>query len=326
MTTALLAQRQWAAFGLETDFLKIINPMRYFYMWNNTRKMDGYINNKLDARYSTTHGKANSKTIIDLALNSYTAESNSLPERRGHLDATFRKYAVSQMKVFIFAGHDATATTICYSRLLLSRNPGAMAKLRAEHDAVFGPEKSKAAATLLETPALLNRLPYTLAVIKETLRLFPVVSSPRMGQKDFILVDSKDRHFPTEGCLVWDNHHGLHNNPLWWPRVEEFIPGRFLVSEEEKEEAISELRPIKNAWRPFEFGPRACIGTELAMAEIKVVLALTARDFDIEEAYDEWDRLHGSKGIKRVDGERVYQIQLGSAHPADGFPARVKLV
>ena len=181
MTSALLAQREWAAFGLETDFLKIINPMRYVYMWNNTRKMDGYINGKLDSRYNTAQGKTNSKTIIDLALNSYISEHVASPEHRDSLDTTFRKYAVSQMKVFIFAGHDTTASTICYSWLLLSRHPKAMAKLRAEHDAVLGQDKGKAASVLVETPAILNKRPYTLAVIKETLRLFPVVFSPRMG-------------------------------------------------------------------------------------------------------------------------------------------------
>ncbi|TVY68949.1 putative sterigmatocystin biosynthesis P450 monooxygenase [Lachnellula suecica] len=320
MTSAPLEQRKWAAFGLETDSFTIINPMRYFHMWRNTKKMDHYINSKLDHRYNTIEGHSNSKTIIDLALNGFVAKSELAP---GHLDATFRKYALSQMKVFIFSGHDTTASTICYSWLLLSRNPEAMAKLRAEHDEVLGLDKTKAAAVLIDNPALLNSLPYTLAVIKETLRLFPVVSSPRMGQPGFLLVDSKSRHFPTDGCLVWANHHGLHNNPLWWPHVTEFLPERFLVSDED--ELDVDLRPLKNAWRPFEFGPRACIGVELALTEIKIVLALTVREFDVKEAYTEWDRANGTKGIKKVDGERVYQIQLGSAHPSDGFPARVKL-
>jgi cytochrome P450 len=326
MTAALLSQREWAAFGWETDFWKTINPLRYFYIWHNTRRMNKYINHELDKRYSSTTGKVNSKTIIDLALNSYIAEQGSPSEDKGkgQLDPTFRKYALSQMKVFIFEGHDTTASTICYTLLLLSRNPTALAKLRAEHDAVFGQDRTRTASLLVESPALLNKLPYTLAVIKETLRLFSVVSSMRMGQEDFILVDSQGRRFPTEYCLVWANHHGLHHNPLYWPRVEEFLPERYLVHEDENGEN-TELRPIKNAWRPFEFGPRACIGTELALAEVKVVLALIARDFTVEEAYAEWDRLNGTKGVKTVDGERVYQIQLGSAHPCDGFPARVKL-
>lgn len=53
------------------------------------------------------------------------------------------------------------------------------------------------------------------------------------------------------------------------------------------------------------------------------MLASTIREFDLDEAYDEWDRLNKSSGIKTVNGERAYQIQLGSAHPAYGFPVRM---
>jgi hypothetical protein len=318
MTTALLVQRQWAVFGAERDLFTILNPLRYFHIWNNTWIMDTYINRKLDERYLTSNGSTHSKTIIDLALNDYAKETASTQDKQP-IDAPFRKYANSNLKVFIFAGHDAVSSTICYAWLLLSRHPHALNILRAEHDAVLGPEEDAAAEKLLGQPALINQLPYTLAVIKETLRLFPAVSSPRKGQQNFILTDSQGRQFPTEGCLVWAGHHGVHNNPLFWSRAEECLPERFLP------DASDELRPPKNAWRPFEWGPRACIGTELALAEIKVAFALTARSFDLEEAYDEWDRVNNTKGTKTVDGERAYQIQLGSAHPADGFPVRVKL-
>ncbi|KAF1959990.1 cytochrome P450 monooxygenase-like protein [Byssothecium circinans] len=317
--SALLHQRQWAAFGLEMGIWMLVNPMRYFHMWNNRRIMDKYIDRDLDSRYSATQQDTKSKTIIDLALKAYKSERIPPGNDKGPIDAIFRRYARSQMKVFIFAGHDATSTTICYSWLLLSRNPQAMAKIRDEHDAVLGPDPNTAASVLSANPVLLNRLTYTLAVIKETLRIFPVVSSPRGGLKNFILTDSKGQRFPTANCLVWAVHHGLHHNPLWWPRAGEFLPERFLPDQDRPDE----LRPLKNAWRPFELGPRACIGTELAMTELKIVLALTARDFDLQEAFAEWDRVNKPKGVKTVDGERAYQIQLGSAHPADGFPVRI---
>ncbi|KAF1972888.1 cytochrome P450 [Bimuria novae-zelandiae CBS 107.79] len=306
--SALLHQRQWAAFGLEMGIWMLINPMRYFYMWNNRRIMDKYIDRDLDERYTTRQADAKSKTIVDLALADYKSEKGSSLDK-GPMDAVFRKFTRSQMKVFIFAGHDAASTTMCYCWLLLSRNPQAMAKIRAEHDAVLGSDRDKAAAALSENPALLNRLTYTLAVIKETLRLFPVVSAARGGLKDFVLTDAQGQRFPTEDCLVWAVHHGIHNNPLWWPRVDEFVPERFLPDEERAEE----LRPRKHAWRP---------------SKLKIVLALTVRDFDLEEAFTEWDRVNKPKGVKTVNGERAYQIcdgsiQLESSHPVDGFPVRL---
>ena len=227
---------------------------------------------------------------------------------------------MSQIKLFIFGGHDTTATTICYLLLLLSRNPSALQKLREEHDSIFGPDPAQTVSLLTSQPHLLNRLPYTLAVIKETLRLFPVVTSPRAGRTGFLLTDSDGQRYPTEHCLVWSNHHGLHNNPLFWPRVEDFLPERFLVDEGHP------LHPLKHAWRPFEAGPRNCIGQELAITELKLVLVTLARELDIKDAYDEWDKTSGnSKSIKTVNGERAYQIQLGSARPSDGFPARVQM-
>lgn len=281
--------------------------------------MDKYIDRDLDERYSTGQADTKSKTIVDLPLKGYRSEKNTSTQDKSQIDSVFRKYVRSQMKVFIFAGHDAASTTMCYCWLLLSRNPGILAKLRKELDAVLGPDKEKAVSALTENPSLLNRLTYTLAVIKETLRLFPVVSAARGGLKNFTLTDLEGRRFPTENCLVWAVHHGLHNNPSWWPRVNEFIPERFLADVERP----GELRPRKSAWRLFELGPRACVGTELALTELKIVLALTVRDFDLQEAFAEWNRIHQPKGVKKVNGERAYQVQLGSAHPVDGFSVRI---
>ncbi|KAL8822267.1 MAG: hypothetical protein Q9191_006993 [Dirinaria sp. TL-2023a] len=323
MTAALRDQIRWCQFGSELNFFDKLNPLRPLYQWYNAHRMNRYISKKLQECYATSISTKElaSKTIIDLALKSYFQD---LPEGKPvqAVDPVFHEHAMSQIKLFIFGGHDTTATTICYLYLLLSRNPTVLKKLRAEHDLVFGTDPTKATRVLLSQPQLLNQLPYTLAVIRETLRLFPVVTSPRAGQPDFSLTDTDGRQYPTEHCLVWSNHHGLHNNPLFWPRVEEFLPERFTVTEGHP------LYPIKNAWRPFEFGPRSCIGQELALTELKLVLVTTAREFEVLDAYKEWDSTsrRKQKGVKAVNGERAYQIQLGSARPSDGFPARVKRV
>ena len=84
------------------------------------------------------------------------------------------------------------------------------------------------------------------------------------------------------------------------------------------------LYPVKGAWRPFEFGPRNCIGQELALLEVRIVLALTVRRFEVRNAYEEWDRVNpGKRG--EVHGQRGYQVLLGSAHPQAGFPCRVRM-
>lgn len=58
--------------------------------------------------------------------------------------------------------------------MLLSNNPEVLQKVRAEHDAVFGRNTSQALHILVSDASKLSELEYTTAMIKETLRLFPV--------------------------------------------------------------------------------------------------------------------------------------------------------
>lgn len=92
----------------------------------------------------------------------------------------------------------------------------------------------------------------------------------------------------------------MHRAPQYWKRPEEFFPERWLVDENDK------LYPMKDAWRPFEHGPRNCIAQSLVMIELRVVLALLVREFNFEPAYAEWDRLHPRNGLKTYKGERAY--------------------
>ncbi len=66
-----------------------------------------------------------------------------------------------------------------------------------------------------------------------------------------------------------------------------------------------------------------CIGQGLVMIEIKAVLVLTIREFDIMPAYAERDPLNPKKGIKTVDGERVYLTEGGAAYPANEYSCMV---
>ena len=97
------------------------------------------------------------------------------------------------------------------------------------------------------------------------------------------------------------------------------MPEQWLVGPEDP------LYPPKSGWRPFEHGPRNCLGQTLVYLDAKTVLVMTAREFNIVDAYEEWDSLYPSKGIKHVNCERAYQISQAGAHPADGFPCRVRV-
>ena len=118
---------------------------------------------------------------------------------------------------------------------------------------------------------------------------------------------------------VWVLHDTIQKNPDYWPQSSSFLPERWLVGTDHP------LYPPKWAWRPFEFGAHNCIGQNLVMLDVKVTLALIIREFDIKDAYAEWDSLYPAKGIRTVNGERAYQVSQGASHPANGFPCRVSI-
>ena len=60
------------------------------------------------------------------------------------------------------------------------------------------------------------------------------------------------------------------------------------------------------------------------MLEMKVVMVMTAREFDVRTVYEEWDRLNRPKGPKTVFGERAYQAKSGG--PSDGLLCRIGMV
>ncbi len=130
--------------------------------------MDQYIGNVLDQRYSAYRvdsGNTRSKAVIDLVLQAYIAEDEKV--KPGKLDPEFRVFAIRQIRLFLFAGHDSTSSTICYILHLLSTNPETLTRLRIEHDSVFGAKVADVQSLLETQPQLTASLAYTTAVIKE---------------------------------------------------------------------------------------------------------------------------------------------------------------
>jgi cytochrome P450 len=281
--------------------------------------MNKYIGAELDRRYEDYKKEASTtrkRAVIDLILQAYLPEdSKAKPEK---LDAEFRAFAIRQMRLFVFVGHDSTSSTITHVLHCLSQNPEHLAKIRAEHDEVFGKDRDAVSALIAAQPHLTNNLPYTIAVIKETLRLFPPAGTSRQGVVGENVVNDVGQVCPTDEAMIWIPHIPIHKSPKYWVRPEEFIPERWLV------EPGHELYPVKGAWRAFEHGGRNCMAQGLVMMELRVVLAIIVRQFDFKPAYDEWDLLYpGNGGSYR--GERLYLMEGGSSHPVEHYPCRVSV-
>jgi cytochrome P450 len=267
-------------------------------------------------------------------------------------DAALVRSTVSQIKSFLFAGQDTTATLIqwlCFELSKASWSPRSAAilqSLTAEHDAVFGTQGGPFNALDVlgrtdeagrkETEAILgSRLPYTTAFIKETLRIHPPAATarlvPEMSPQNPTPVTMKirtargeEKDVNVNGLRIYSAQHLIHQNTdFWGPDAHVFRPDRWL-----DEKYMSGLPT--GAWRPFERGPRNCIGQELAMVEAKVVLCAVARGFSWEKVgYSGRKQTEGME-IPRGDGKddperEVWSVNQVTSVPVDGMKMRVCL-
>ncbi|KAF3764968.1 cytochrome P450 [Cryphonectria parasitica EP155] len=302
------------------NLLKEHFPLRPLITWNNNRKMRNFLVPLIeDGIAKFDQGEVSRvKTINDLAIKAYRTEVQEQSFAAGKpkgVDPGFLDVAVAQLKIFIFAGHDTTASTLSFAYSRLYSDPAALEKIRAEHDEVLGFDPSQAFSRLSENPNLLNSMPYTQAVVKEILRLYPPAATARTGDPNITLTNpDTGKVYPTDGFLMLSASTATHQHSDYWARADEFLPERWLVGEG------NPLHPRKNAWRPFELGPRNCIGQELAQLELRAILAMTLRDLDLEPAY--------AADAPEAFGEKAYPVMgVGdiTGHIKDGFPVRVHL-
>jgi cytochrome P450 len=174
--------------------------------------------------------------------------------------------------MLLIAGQDTTASILVYCYHLLATHPEALQKLRDEHTRVFGQDAASAASATTslrssDASRHLSSLRYTLGVIKEALRMYPPGGAIRAGSPTVQISDRTGAMYPTEGCLVSLEHHAIHRNPRVYANPNVFDPGRWL----------DRNSFLKGAFRPFEHGPRNCIGQDIAYVLLKVALVTTVR-------------------------------------------------
>ena len=115
------------------------------------------------------------------------------------------------------------------------------------------------------------KLPYTRAVLAESLRLTPVVwIASRRVLEDIALGE----YTLPAGSLAFLSPYATHRHPAFWENPEGFDPERFM-------EGAGGGRPTL-AYYPFGAGPRKCIGDTFALVEATLVLATLARRFELE--------------------------------------------
>jgi cytochrome P450 len=159
------------------------------------------------------------------------------------------------------AGHETTALTLTWSWYLLATHPAAEAKLVEEWARVLGGRAP--------TPDDLPNLPYTDAVITESMRVYPpVYLIGREATRDLELGGYPVR----KGTTVFMSQWVSHRDPRYFgPDPEVFRPERWL-------DGLARRIP-KYAYYPFGGGPRVCIGNTFALMEAAILLATVGQRY-----------------------------------------------
>jgi len=171
-------------------------------------------------------------------------------------DAEIRDEAITLM----LAGHETTAQALTWAWYLLAQNPAAWEALRAE--------LAQALGTRPPTTADFDLLPYTQAVFREALRLYPPVwALARIATRPYRLGPYL---VPDRGTIV-TSQWVVQRSPAYFADPLRFAPERWLEGPP----------PPAGAYFPFAAGPRMCIGERFAMLEGTLVLAAIGRTWRV---------------------------------------------
>ena len=118
-----------------------------------------------------------------------------------------------------------------------------------------------------------TELPYLEAVIKESLRLYPIVPLliPRESIEDCDLEGYKIK----ARTIVYVNALAIGRDPEVWENAEEFYPERFLDSE-------IDFKGQDFEFIPFGAGRRICAGMYMGTTTLKLILSNLLYSFDWE--------------------------------------------
>jgi benzoate 4-monooxygenase len=167
----------------------------------------------------------------------------------------------------LIAGSDTTSNTSCAVLYYCLTRPDVVETLQAELD--------DAIPHIDTVPSFsqVRDLPYLDAVIRETMRIHSTSSLglPRMippGPGITLL----GHHFPQGTVLSVPAYTIHHSKEIWGEDADEFRPERW--------ENVTETQ--KAAFIPFSYGPRACVGRNVAEMELALIVATVFRRYEFE--------------------------------------------
>ncbi|XP_057798965.1 cytochrome P450 714C2-like [Salvia miltiorrhiza] len=220
-------------------------------MWELRKDIKGLILKLLKDKNEVDTEKNMMKIILEGAKGSNILSPNEIED-----------FIVDNCKTILLAGYEPTSIAASWCLMLLASNQEWQQRAREEVIRVCNgrvPDMDS-----------IDQMKQLTMVINESLRLYPaghIVS--RYALNDVGL--SKIR-IP-KGVIVWIMATTLHTDPdIWGSDSYEFKPERF-------GNGIAGACKLPHLFMPFGFGPRMCLGHNLAMVELKILLAHVLSNF-----------------------------------------------
>lgn len=165
---------------------------------------------------------------------------------------------------FIIAGSHTTAASTTLLLWYLLHCPEALSKLVQEIDAIDTRPEGTASYSFKTT----NQLSYLQATITEGLRINPVFSMPLLREVPPTGTVIAGEFIPGGTDVSICNHVLHHDEQIFGASLEKFDPERWMNAEYDRSAYLM----------PFGSGHRACVGRNIATAEIqKLIVTLLAR-------------------------------------------------
>ena len=224
-----------------------LSPWRNFL--NQRQQMENLIYAEIEERRA--HPDLERKDILTLLM--------SVRDEQGQFLS--HEELLGQVLSLLFTGNESTTASIAWSWYRVCRTPEIRAKLLDEIQSLGD----------APDPLSLFRLPYLTAVCNETLRMYPVTMFmiPRR-----VSVKTEIGGFQVEsGTLVTVGTYLLHQREEIYSAPQEFKPERFLNRQFSPYEFL-----------PFGGGMRGCIGGEVALYQLKLVLSTVVSRYHLELA------------------------------------------
>ncbi|RYP15989.1 hypothetical protein DL765_005386 [Monosporascus sp. GIB2] len=195
------------------------------------------------------------------------------------------------------AGSETTSASLTWALHLFTLYPEALKRATNEVRAQFD------GTSLIRYSDCRSTLPFLESFMYETFRYAPITSGfmPRISPKGLEL----QGHYIPPGTKIAFNLIALNNRTDVWDQPERFIPDRFIDDEEGRRNVFA-----------FSYGPRNCIGRNLAWMEIMTILANLLLRYEIALPGDSEYGPHNvdDKGIPRLMESQCH-IVFAPVHP-----------